>query len=171
MNALGGDSFDQWLGQQFQLHAAAHSAPSVLPAQAQYHAASVSGALHATLLTKLAAVATTKAAIGLTVGALAVGAAGVGEAAITGSINPADWGQQVVKQVQKCKAALVPGTHGIGQCVSAFASQHGKKVSADQPAKPTPGQGKGHTPEVPPVKSHPTPPGHVHPTPTDHPHK
>jgi len=64
-----------------------------------------------------------KLVTGFAIGALA--AAGATEAAITGSANPTVWGQQVVQQVQKCKAALQPGQHGIGQCVSAFARQNG----------------------------------------------
>ncbi|HEY8692976.1 MAG TPA: hypothetical protein VIR57_09580 [Chloroflexota bacterium] len=71
-----------------------------------------------------------KAAIGFTVAALAVvAAAAVTEAAITGSADPSNWGQQVKLQVIACKAALETGEHGIGPCVSAFASQHGQLMS------------------------------------------
>ena len=71
-----------------------------------------------------------KAAMGFTVAALAVvAAAAVTEAAITGSADPANWGQQVRLQVIACKAALETGQHGIGPCVSAFASQHGQLMS------------------------------------------
>jgi hypothetical protein len=178
MNAPGGDSFDQWLGQELQQHAAAHRAPSPMPAQAQYHAAYLKGGLHVPMLAKVAAVLTTKAALAATVGVLVAAAAG--EAVVTGSVNPADWGQQVVQQVQKCKDAIAPGSHGIGDCVSSFASQHGKKAGSDHRANPTPGQGQGngsgnangngngHTP-TPPDKNHPTPPGQggPHPTPPD----
>ena len=88
-------------------------------------------------LAKAASLVSAKGAVGLTVAVLAVGAAGVtSEAAITGSANPSDWGQQVVQQVDKCKAALAPGSHGIGQCVSTFAKQHGTQVSADHRASP-----------------------------------
>jgi hypothetical protein len=59
----------------------------------------------------------------------AAGAGGAMEASISGSLNPADWGQQVKQQVATCKAALTAGQHGIGQCVSAFAKQHGDLVS------------------------------------------
>lgn len=171
MSTVGGGSFDQWLGQQLQLHASANGGPSPLPAQAQYHAAYIQGA-HLPLLAKVGAVLTTKAAIGVTAGVLAVGAAGAGEAVITGSVNPSDWGNQVVKQVNDCKAALAPDTHGIGKCVSAFASQHGNQGSngnsAEHRANPTPSQ-TNHTPEQPPAKgkpsAHPTPPSHAHPTP------
>ncbi len=59
----------------------------------------------------------------------AAGAGGAMEASLSGSLNPADWGQQVTQQVATCKAALTAGQHGIGQCVSAFAKQHGDLVS------------------------------------------
>ena len=39
-------------------------------------------------------------------------------------------GADVTAAVAKCKAALKAGQHGIGQCVSAVASKHGKAVSA-----------------------------------------
>ena len=131
----GATGFDQWLEQQLQNQAAGHSGPSPLPAHAQYHAAYLQGGLHMSVLATAATLVSTKGAIGLTVAALAIGAAGAGsEAAITGSANPSDWGQQVVQQVQKCKTALAAGTHGIGDCVSSFASQHGKQVSADHRA-------------------------------------
>jgi hypothetical protein len=52
------------------------------------------------------------------------------EVAITGSINPSNWGQQVTTQVNACKASAARlGVHGIGQCVSSFANQHGDTVS------------------------------------------
>jgi hypothetical protein len=168
MNALGGDSFDTWLGEQLQHHASAGEGPSPMPVQARYHAAHVKAG-HMSFLAKAAALLTTKGAIGVAASVLVVSAAG-SEAAITGSFNPTDWGQQVVQQVNKCKDALAPGSHGIGQCVSSFASQHGKQVSSDHRATPTPGQGQaGRTPVPPVVKVHPTPPSHptppVHPTP------
>jgi len=70
---------------------------------------------------------------GFAVAALAMTAAGVTtEVATTGSLNPADWGQQVREQVQDCKDTLrASGVRGIGQCVSAFAKQHGKVVSGE----------------------------------------
>lgn len=73
---------------------------------------------------------------GFAVAALAMAGAGVAsEVATTGSLNPSDWGQQVKEQVQDCKDTLrASGVRGIGQCVSAFAKQHGKAVSADHRA-------------------------------------
>jgi hypothetical protein len=57
------------------------------------------------------------------------------EVAITGSVNPTNWGQQVKQQVSDCKASAARlGVHGIGQCVASFARQHGDTVS-DSPPK------------------------------------
>lgn len=70
---------------------------------------------------------------GFAVAALAVGAAGAaGEVAVTGSLNPQDWGQQVKQQVESCKTTLrASGVRGIGECVSDFAKQHGPLVSGE----------------------------------------
>ncbi len=71
-----------------------------------------------------------KVLTGLAVAVFAgAGALAATEAVTTGSLNPADWGQQVKQQVAACKAALTDGHHGIGDCVSAFAKQHGDLVS------------------------------------------
>ena len=52
------------------------------------------------------------------------------EVAITGSVNPLNWGQQVTNQVDACKASAARlGVHGIGQCVASFARTHGDTVS------------------------------------------
>ena len=64
---------------------------------------------------------------GVAVAAAAVTVAGV---TTTGSLNPVDWGQQVQQQVESCKAQLATGQHGIGDCVSDFASQHGQAVAS-----------------------------------------
>src|SRR5712664_574185 len=72
-----------------------------------------------------------KIATGFAVAALAATAAvAATEVANTGSLNPLNWGQQVKQQVADCKASAERlGVHGIGQCVSQFANQHGKAVS------------------------------------------
>jgi hypothetical protein len=167
MSTSGGTGFDQWLQSQLQQHASAHTGPSPLPAQAQYHAAYLKGT-HLPLLAKVAAALTTKVAIGVAASALVVSAAGVSESVITGSTNPSDWGKQVVKQVSTCKDALAPDSHGIGECVSSFASQQGKSSSGEHPATPAPTHAE-HTPGSLPSKGketpHPTPPPHPHPTP------
>jgi len=94
--------------------------------------APASGGFMKRLLGGTGAAIAAKLITGFAIGALA--AVGATEAAITGSVNPNDWGQQVVQQVQSCKAALSDGEHGIGQCVSAFAKQHGKIVSSQHHA-------------------------------------
>lgn len=152
-----GNGFDQWLEQQLQSEAASASGPSPAPVQAKYHAAYLQGGLHMSVLAKVATLVSTKGAVGLAVAVLAVGAAGAAaEAAVTGSANPGNWGHQVVEQVQDCKAALAPGSHGIGQCVSAFAKQHGKQVSADHRASPARVNGSDHTPGPPANQGRPS---------------
>ena len=64
---------------------------------------------------------------GVAVAAAAVTVAG---AATTGSLNPTVWGQQMTQQVASCKAQLADGQHGIGDCVSTFANQHGQAVAS-----------------------------------------
>jgi hypothetical protein len=65
------------------------------------------------------------------------------EVAITGSVNPTNWGQQVTTQVNACKASAERlGVHGIGQCVASFARTHGATTSdsngnKDKTGKPT----------------------------------
>ena len=93
---------------------------------------------------------------GLAVAAAAVTVATAAtEVATTGSLNPANWGQQVKQTVSDCKASAERlGVHGIGQCVSSFARQHGdtvsdshgkaKKDNPGQDKKNTPGQGNGN---------------------------
>jgi hypothetical protein len=82
--------------------------------------------------------------------AAATFAAAATEVAITGSINPLNWGQQVTQQVDACKASAARlGVHGIGQCVASFARQHGDTVSdshakKDKNANGNNGNGNGN---------------------------
>ncbi len=62
--------------------------------------------------------------------AIAAAAATVAGAATTGSFNPVDWTQGMSKTVESCKAALAAGQHGIGECVSDIANQHGQAVAS-----------------------------------------
>ena len=68
---------------------------------------------------------TFKVFTGVVAAAAAVTVAG---AASTGSLDPSVWGQQVAAQVETCKQQL-QDEHGIGGCVSAFASRHGQTSS------------------------------------------
>lgn len=145
-----GNGFEQWLEQELQKQAVKQSGPSPVPTQSKYHAAYLQGGPQMSVLAKAATVVSAKGAVGLTVAALALGGVAA-EAAITGSANPGDWGHQVVQQVNKCKDALAPGSHGIGQCVSAFAKQHGPAVSSEHRAS---GARENHPTGKP--SSHPT---------------
>src|SRR5260370_37410239 len=80
---------------------------------------------------------------GIAVAAAAVVVAGAAtEVAITGSLNPTNWGQQVVQQVGTCKAsAAALGLHGIGECVSDFASS---KARVNQGQNDGKGNGKSN---------------------------
>ena len=81
-----------------------------------------------TLLGGAGAALTIKILTGVAVAAAAVTVAG---AATTHSLNPSVWGQQVKQQVETCKDQLAQGDHGIGDCVSGFANQHGQTVASD----------------------------------------
>ena len=85
------------------------------------------------LLSGAGAALAAKIATGFAIAAIASTAAvAATEISITGSANPANWGQQVKQTVETCKETLrASGTRGIGQCVSAFANQHGKTESGD----------------------------------------
>jgi hypothetical protein len=95
-----------------------------------------------TILSGAGAALAAKVATGFAAVVLATTAAAAAtEATVTGSLNPADWGQQVKMQVDTCKDNLKTGQHGIGACVSAFAKQHGALVSGQHPANGTPANG------------------------------
>ena len=91
----------------------------------------VSGGFRKRLLGGAGAALGMKLATGVAVAAFAAAAAGVAtEVAVTGSLNPSNWGQSVTQAVQTCKDTLrASGTRGIGPCVSAIAKQHGQQQS------------------------------------------
>lgn len=122
-----GDSFDGWLEQQLQGALQAHPGPSPLATQATYHAAALTGAVGgASTISTISAAVTGKAAAGMATAALVVAGGGAAAAAAaTGSPDPGVWGQTVTQAVRQCRSELASGDHGIGQCVSAVASQHG----------------------------------------------
>jgi hypothetical protein len=75
----------------------------------------------------------------------AAGAGAATEVAVTGSLNPNDWGQQVKATVATCKTTLrASGVRGIGPCVSAFAKQHGDLVSDSHQASNARDNGQGN---------------------------
>jgi hypothetical protein len=106
--------------------------------------ASVSGGLTKRLLGGAGAALGLKLATGVAVAAFAAAAAGVAtEVAVTGSLNPSNWGQSVTQAVQTCKDTLrASGTRGIGPCVSAIAKQHGQQVSDSHKSSDARGNGK-----------------------------
>jgi hypothetical protein len=78
----------------------------------------------AKLTAAVAAAVKSKAAVVVLATLVAVGALGVGTAA---AASNGAFGQQVKAQVESCKDALAKGVHGIGDCVSDLAQQHGKQ--------------------------------------------
>jgi len=86
--------------------------------------APLSGGIMKRLLGGAGAALGAKLLTGIAVAAAAVVVAGAAtEVAVTGSMNPTNWGQQVKTQVGACKASAARlGVHGIGECVSDFAS-------------------------------------------------
>jgi hypothetical protein len=94
-------------------------------------APSSGGIMKKRLLGGVGAALSLKLLTGIAVAASAVVLAGAAtEVAVTGSLNPANWGQQVKQQVSDCKASAARlGVHGIGECVSDFASS---KARANQ---------------------------------------
>src|ERR1700680_253766 len=162
MGTDGINGFDGWLERELQQHASRVAGPSPLPSQARYHAVAIAG----TALGALSfAILSTKTVTAAALSVVAIVAAGATtEAVITHSANPAVWGHQVVQQVDKCKAALPPGSHGIGECVSSFASQHG----ASSPTQHSDGGSSTGHPAGGPPSDHPKggPPS-SHPTPGD----
>jgi hypothetical protein len=79
------------------------------------------------LLGGAGAALTVKLLTGVAVAAAAVTVAGT---AATGSLDPTVWGQQVKDRVAECRDKLADGQHGIGDCVSSFASRHGQDVAS-----------------------------------------
>src|SRR5690349_19505573 len=65
-----------------------------------------------------------KVLTGIALAAAAATVAGAAtETVITGSVNPSVWGQQVQESVEACKLIVAAaGQHGIGECVSNFAT-------------------------------------------------
>jgi uncharacterized membrane protein YgcG len=154
------NGFDGWLVRELQQHASQVAGSNPLPSQARYHAVAIAGtALGAISFAILSTKTVTAAALSV----VAIVAAGATtEAVITHSANPAVWGHQVVQQVDKCKAALPPGGHGIGECVSSFASQHG--ASSPSPQSDS-GPSNGHPAGGPPSDHPKGGPPSTHPTP------
>jgi len=171
MGTDGTNGFDEWLESELRQNASRETGPNPLPSQSRYQAIARPGnALHR-LSFALAAMASIKTVTVLAVSAAAIVATGATtEAVITGSANPTNWGHQVVQQVQQCKLALAPGGHGIGECVSSLASQHGRQESSthatSSPSQhpkggPSSGQPAGgppsNHPHGGPPSSHPSP--------------
>ena len=156
MSVESGDRFDQRLEQELRSHRASYSGLIPPPAQAKYRAWHTQNGLRVSVFAKAATlVVSTKAAVAMIVVAAAVGATGAEEAGITGSVNPADWGQRLAQQIQSCAAELTSGSPNAGACVSSFTRNAPAQAPTDPgltgnaPGDPGTNQGGGQ-PESPP---------------------
>lgn len=127
MGIRGVNGFDDWLERELQQNASRETGPSPLPSQSRYQVLPLQGSALNRVSSGLAAMVSAKTVTALALSVAAIVTAGATtEAVITGSTNPANWGHQVVQQVQTCKVALAPGGHGVGECVSSLAPQLGQ---------------------------------------------
>jgi uncharacterized membrane protein YgcG len=158
MGTRGVNGFDEWLERELQQNASRETGPSPLPSQSRYRVLTLQGGALNRVSFALAAMVSAKTVTALALSVVAIVAAGATtEAVITGSANPANWGRLVVQQVQTCKVALAPGGHGVGECVSSFASQHGQQERKTQGTS-SPGQHpNGGPPSGHPVGGPPSP--------------
>jgi hypothetical protein len=174
------DNFDRWLEDELGNRLDSVDPTDVAPRYLESHGPK-RGRLTGLLAgLPLPALLTTKVAAASMVVLAATGTGVAVKTAATGTPNPLVWGQQVKDQVQKCKDALPAGQHGIGKCVSEFASQHSSTSSDSSDSdSSTDDNGKGNangqstshpTPQG-KSDSHPTPQGKSdsHPTPPPHP--
>lgn len=152
MNSGNGFDLDGQLEQELHRQVGSLSGPSPQVSQSAYHAASLKAA-RTGLRSSLVSVASSKAAAGLAVAALAVGGGSLAAAAATGSTDPGVWGKTVTAAVAQCKDQLKNGAHGIGECVSQVAKQKGadeRKAHShgnsgqDRPTGPPPATPNGH---------------------------
>jgi hypothetical protein len=110
--------FDSLLEHELQRRFGSVSGPVPWPSRAAYKLAARSrrGARRPRSVGLVVAVAAGLLALGSVIAATAA----------TGTTDPTVWGQQVKTAVENCKDQLSSGQHGIGDCVSDFAQQHGK---------------------------------------------
>jgi hypothetical protein len=142
MNA-DGDDFDALLGHELRRHVGRLQGPTPAYRQAAYRAVSTGGRTSMSLVPSLAAATSSKIAAGLATAALVVGGGSAAASAATHSTDPGVWGRTVTQAVATCKSQLAAGEHGIGQCVSAVAKEHGEDQRA---AHAQSGGGSGASP-------------------------
>ena|SRR2546430_135274 len=164
MNARSddGNELDDLLERELRRRVGGLRGPNPEPVQAVYRAAARSGGRTMLSLPSLATA-------GLAAAALVVGGGSAAAAAATHSANPATWGKTVTEAVTTCKSQLGDGQHGIGQCVSAVAKQHGQAQRAAHQAGAAEAAHPSGTPSPHPTgrpSAHPTPPGHAQGRPT-----
>jgi hypothetical protein len=117
--------FDSWLEAELHRHFASSRDRSQLGMSRR--ASGLSGARKVRVRSRVSTLPLAgRVALALAAATVGLGAVSAAAAtAVTHSANPAAWGQQVREAVQDCKQNLGVAHHGIGDCVSAFARQHG----------------------------------------------
>jgi hypothetical protein len=155
MNADGnsGRDFEALLEQELRRHIGKLQGPRPAFGQAAYRAVANGGKASMSVLPSLAAATSMKIVVAAATTALVVGGGSAAAAAATHSTNPSVWGRTVTEAVARCKSELATGEHGIGQCVSDTAQEHGEaqraahSQSGDHPeASPSPhGSGNGNS--------------------------
>ncbi|MFN2582234.1 MAG: hypothetical protein ABR498_05785 [Candidatus Dormibacteria bacterium] len=141
MRFLDMDRFDEWL--ETELHRAGARFDTGTVPTPRYASLDAEGSGNRAVRALLKV---TKSKIALAAGvAMGLAASGVAAKALTtGDPNPLNWGSTVTQQVQMCKDNVAADQHGIGQCVSSTANQHGSQVSGSvPPGPPSPFPGNG----------------------------
>lgn len=157
MSKMGsGEDFDRWLERELRGVVGQLRGTRPRAHEATYFAALAAGG-QMTLSARLIATLTSRAAALAAAAALSVGGGAYAlAAAATGDPNPLNWGQQVKQVVQQCKeevrsespvgeaseAREVSAARNVGQCVSAFARQHGQQERSQHSQGQNHGQGK-----------------------------
>ena len=117
------DPFESFIEAQLQQHLGPLVGSAIAPSAGRFAAAAVSAGISASAGGGLLGALSTKSAAAIAAVSIAAGGGGAVAATVaTGSANPTVWGQQVKAAVDGCKADLGPHDHGIGKCVSDFAS-------------------------------------------------
>ena len=145
--ATRGFNLDDLLQKELRRRLGTVEGPSPQPSQSAYHAAFLAGQTAISPFPPSVAFALTRAAAVVLAVALAIVGGSALAAASAGHGNPAAWGKTVTAAVANCMDQLRGEQHGIGQCVSAVARQHGEEERTSHPASAAPANHPGSTPD------------------------
>lgn len=123
----GGFNLHDLLEKELRRRLGTVEGPCPEASQSAYHAAFLAGRTAVSSSSPPAAFAFTKIAAALLAVALVIVGGSAFASASSGRANPAAWGKTVTAAVTNCMDRLKGEQHGIGQCVSAVAKQHGEE--------------------------------------------